>query len=218
MFLKRLALAGIVAGIGLATAGCTEGYGYTGLDVGYGAPGYGYYDSGYADPYYGGYGYGSSYFGWYGDFYYPGTGIYVYDRYRHPYRWNNNQQRYWQGRRSYRGDLHDNWGGFARNGSSYGQQGYRGYAYPNRGGDGRSFRGRGRNPGATTGTEGLESYRQRGYRNGYSAGEAVPNGARPWRGGEARSFGSRVAPSADSAPAGAAPQRGWRGGGRRGHR
>ena len=39
------------------------------------------------------YGY-PGYYGWYGGFYYPGNGIYVYDRYRRPYRWNGNQQRY----------------------------------------------------------------------------------------------------------------------------
>ena len=88
----------------------------------------GYYDDGYGygDGFYGaGYGYGSPYWGWYGDYYYPGTGIYVYDRYRRPYRWNGAQQRYWQGRyRNYlnncrgatcrqdRGQIRDNWRDF----------------------------------------------------------------------------------------------------------
>ena len=54
MFLKRLALAGLIFGVGIGTAACTDGYGYSGVSVGYG--GGGYYDDGYgyADPYYGG--------------------------------------------------------------------------------------------------------------------------------------------------------------------
>lgn len=74
MFLKRLALTGLLGGLAMATAACTDGYGYSGLGVGYGA---GYYD----DPYYagGGWGggYGAPYYGWYGDYYYPGTGAVV---------------------------------------------------------------------------------------------------------------------------------------------
>ena len=38
-------------------------------------------------------------FGWYGDYYYPGSGIYVYDRYRTRHEWNDTQRRYWQDRR-----------------------------------------------------------------------------------------------------------------------
>ena len=136
---KRIGLIAMIGGIGMATAACTDGYGYGGASLGYGS---GYY----ADPYYGGgydagYGYGGGYgggyagygggFGWYNDFYYPGTGIYVYDRNRRPFRWNDTQRRYWQGRpgwnqrgaranwngfrqdyrderRDYRGDLRDN--------------------------------------------------------------------------------------------------------------
>ena len=87
--LKTAALA-IVAGVGLS--GCAYGpYGGLGVGVGYGN-GYGY---DYGNRYYGGYplrlrrrlrygygyGYGSPY-GWNDDYYYPGTGYYVYDRYR----------------------------------------------------------------------------------------------------------------------------------------
>lgn len=121
MFLKRIALLGVILGAGLGTAACTDGYGYSGVAVGYGNGGY-YGDGyGYADPYYGGgygYGAGSSYFGWYGDYYYPGTGIYVYDQYRRPYRWNDGQRRYWEGRRNgWRGDrnFRNDWNGFDRN-------------------------------------------------------------------------------------------------------
>jgi hypothetical protein len=123
--LRNAALA-LVAGIGLA--GCAYGpYGGLGVGVGYG-------NNGYYDPYYGGYGYGSRYgygasygygspyFGWYDGFYYPGTGYYVYDRYRRPYRWSNTQRHYWTDRqrtfrRADRGDvreLRQNWTDFRR--------------------------------------------------------------------------------------------------------
>lgn len=105
----RLAALALVSGMGLS--GCASDmygspYGYGGVDYGYnyGYPGYGY---GYSPNYGSGYGYGYGYgygaydpFGWYGDFYYPGVGIYVYDRHRNRHVWNNDQQRYWADRRS----------------------------------------------------------------------------------------------------------------------
>ncbi|WP_241656390.1 hypothetical protein [Sphingomonas oligophenolica] len=120
MTLKRIGLIALVLGIGLGTAACTDGYGYSGLSVGYGSGSY-YgdgYDTGYG--YGSGYdsGYGSPYYGWYNDYYYPGTGIYVYDQYRRPYRWNDGQRRYWEGRRNnWRGDRNyrNDWNGFQRN-------------------------------------------------------------------------------------------------------
>jgi|KBSMisStaDraftv2_1062788.scaffolds.fasta_scaffold05646_7 hypothetical protein len=76
------------------------GIGYGG---GYGGYGYGGYPYG---GYYGGYGYGSPYggygydpFGWYGNYYYPGSGIYVYDVNRTRHVWSGDQQRYWTDRR-----------------------------------------------------------------------------------------------------------------------
>jgi hypothetical protein len=100
-----------------ALGGCAYGYGgygspYGGVSVavgygsgyggyGYDYGGYGYGSGGYCSPY----GYGSRYgcvdpyWGWQGGFYYPGTGYYVYDRYRRPYRWNDRQRRYWSERR-----------------------------------------------------------------------------------------------------------------------
>ena len=123
--LKTAALA-IVAGIGLS--GCAyDPYGGLGVGVGYGngyndpyygggyynggsgypySSGYGYgygsgygygypYGSGYSYPY----GYGSSYYGWNNGYYYPGTGYYVYDRYRNRTRWSDAQRRYWERRR-----------------------------------------------------------------------------------------------------------------------
>jgi hypothetical protein len=83
------------------------GYGGSGVSVsvGYGSPygGYGYgspygYGYGYGSPYYGGY-YGSPYFGWYDNFYYPGTGYYVYDVNRRRYPWTDAQRRYWSEQR-----------------------------------------------------------------------------------------------------------------------
>jgi hypothetical protein len=112
--LKTAALA-IAAGVGLG--GCAYGpYGGLGVGVGYG-DGYGYdpyYGNGYyGSSYYGGgypygyagygspygYGYGSPYYGWYDGYYYPGTGYYVYDRYRNRTRWTDAQRRYWERRR-----------------------------------------------------------------------------------------------------------------------
>ena len=108
MLIHRISAAGLAIALGLTAAACTEdGYGYSGVSVGYSSGGY--YDD--YDPYYS---YGPrSYFGWYGDYYYPGTGYYVYDRYRRPHRWNNGQQRYWYDRgREWRGDRRENWRGF----------------------------------------------------------------------------------------------------------
>jgi hypothetical protein len=90
---------------GLALSGCASdmygnGYGYGAYGYGYPYGGYGY-DYGY--PYGGyGYGYGGYYdpFGWYGDFYYPGVGIFVYDRDRHRHQWTDDQRRFWENRRT----------------------------------------------------------------------------------------------------------------------
>lgn len=72
-----------------------------------------------ADDYAGGYGRGyygavAPYYGWYGDYYYPGTGYYVYDRYRVARRWSDRDRDYWSARRNgWRGGpVRDNWRGF----------------------------------------------------------------------------------------------------------
>jgi hypothetical protein len=39
------------------------------------------------------------YCGWYDGFFYPGSGIYVYDRDHRPHIWSDGQQHYWSGRR-----------------------------------------------------------------------------------------------------------------------
>lgn len=120
----RIPYISLVAAGTLVLGGCAYdnygmGYGYGG---GYGYNGY-YGDSGYAGPYYGDYGsgYGAPYFGWYGDYYYPGTGIYVYDSYRRPRTWSDQERSYWTNRRpamsSSSGQtvtVRENWSGFNR--------------------------------------------------------------------------------------------------------
>ena len=125
----------LIAGSALALGGCA--YGDVGLGLGYGSP---YSSYGYGSPYYGGYGYGSPYyggyygssygygygspFGWYDNYYYPGTGIYVYDRYRSRHVWSDSQKRYWSDRRQHWQSTtkttaavtpRENWSGFTRN-------------------------------------------------------------------------------------------------------
>jgi hypothetical protein len=130
----RTAAIALIAGIGLG--GCAYGP-YGGLGVNYGSGYYDpYYSGGYGGGYYGagyspygyGYGYGAPYYGWYDGFYYPGTGYYVYDRYRKPYRWSDTQRRYWESRRERynRGDsstnrILQNWADF-QNGPQASQQ------------------------------------------------------------------------------------------------
>ncbi|HET7816760.1 MAG TPA: hypothetical protein VFK58_04215 [Sphingomicrobium sp.] len=123
----RTATVALVAGLGLG--GCAYGpYGGLGVGVGYGNAGYGTagYGGGYCDPYYDRYcssygysSYGSPYgyspYGWHDGYYYPGTGYYVYDSYRRPYRWSDAQRRYWQDRsRYYGGTPSAYWGDFER--------------------------------------------------------------------------------------------------------
>lgn len=97
----------LAASVGLAGCGTYFGNGI-GVSMGYGSP-YGY---GYDDPYYSGYGYGSqygygspygygyvpSYYGWYDNYYYPGTGRYVYDRNGTRQPWSEQQKRFWESR------------------------------------------------------------------------------------------------------------------------
>ncbi|HEY7959841.1 MAG TPA: hypothetical protein VID20_07270 [Sphingomicrobium sp.] len=108
MHIARLKLAALALVGGISLAGCAYGdygygdpygYGYApygGVSVGIGYGGYGGYYGGYGYPY----GYGYDPFGWYGDYYYPGVGIYVYDSHRNRHEWNGDQRRYWENRRS----------------------------------------------------------------------------------------------------------------------
>jgi len=127
MRVPRLAIAAVAAAGALALSGCADDmYGPYGYDAyGYSPYGYAYapYGYGYGYPY-GGYGYYGGYdpFGWYGDFYYPGVGIFVYDRDRHRREWNGGEQRFWMNRRttwqSHGGTMtsgtRENWSGFNR--------------------------------------------------------------------------------------------------------
>ncbi|HEU4705064.1 MAG TPA: hypothetical protein VFS45_05095 [Sphingomicrobium sp.] len=123
----------IAAGIGLG--GCAAPFGYgSGVSVGYG-------NQGYYDPYYDRYGYGSPYgygyspygyrpaygyapyWGWNDGYYYPGTGYYVYDRYRRPRVWTDAERQYWTERasssnRTTTGRLLDNWADFSSGGQA----------------------------------------------------------------------------------------------------
>jgi hypothetical protein len=106
-FNMRIPYISLIAAGAVALGGCAYGgLGYgngqsvgVGTSYGYGSPYYGGYYGGYGG--YGGY-YSpySSPFGWYGDYYYPGTGYYVYDSYRRPYVWSDAQRRYWSSRQS----------------------------------------------------------------------------------------------------------------------
>ena len=141
----RAAALALTAAVGLSA--CTTPYGYGGVSVGAGSgyydpyyDGYGYgYGAGYPGYDYGygygagypGYGYGypgyglgyAPYWGWYDNFYYPGTGYYVYDIYRKPHRWTDAQRHYWTQRRnkalssstkSNKVVIRDNWDDFKR--------------------------------------------------------------------------------------------------------
>jgi hypothetical protein len=107
MALGGCAYDGLGMGLGYGNAygpyGTYGGYGYGGpsVSVGYSSYSGGY---GYGSPY-GGYGYGSPYYGglgspygWYDNFYYPGTGYYVYDTYRQPHVMTTTQRQYWTSR------------------------------------------------------------------------------------------------------------------------
>src|SRR5215212_7110246 len=125
MRISQIRLAALALTSGILLSGCAYdmygndyGYGYGYSPYGYGYPrssvsigigyGSGYGGYGYGSPYggyYGGYGYpygsygGYDPFGWYGNYYYPGSGIYVYDRSRTRHVWSGDQQRYWSQRR-----------------------------------------------------------------------------------------------------------------------
>ena len=140
----RIPYISVLAAGALALSGCA--YGDLGMGLGYGSP---YYGSGYGgygyDSPYGGYGYGSPYggvsygigygnyyggyggygsyspFGWYDNYYYPGTGYYVYDVNRRPYRMSSSQRTYWSHRSPAlttssvtRTSARPNWSGFNR--------------------------------------------------------------------------------------------------------
>lgn len=117
----RIPYISILAAGALALGGCA--YGDMGLGLGFGS---GYSDFGYGYPYgpyggygtypgyYGGFGYGMPY-GWYDDYYYPGSGLYVYDSYRRPHLMTSTQRSYWASReRVTTSGTRENWSAFDR--------------------------------------------------------------------------------------------------------
>jgi hypothetical protein len=134
----RIPYISLVAAGALALGGCAYGDLGMGLGYGYGSPYYGspYYGYGYGSPYYGAGYYGSPYyggsyygglgyggfgspFGWYDNYYYPGTGYYVYDSYRRPHVMTTTQRAYWTRRSpalrtSSTSRVRPNWSGFNR--------------------------------------------------------------------------------------------------------
>lgn len=142
----RIPYISLLAAGALALGGCAYGdlgygmglgYGGPYSSYGYGSPYYGSYYGGYGSPYYGsglsvgvgygsyyggygGYGgYSSPYYGWYNDYYYPGTGYYVYDSYRRPHVMTTTQRTYWSSRSpalttstTTRARVRPNWSGF----------------------------------------------------------------------------------------------------------
>ncbi|WP_439532599.1 hypothetical protein [Polymorphobacter sp.] len=99
MFNKKILAVGalVIASMGLGA--CADQYAY-GRAPGYDR-GYAGYDQYWGDPY--GWrnvpvGYSGSGFGWYDNYYYPGSGAYVYDRRGNRSAWNQRQRGYWQPR------------------------------------------------------------------------------------------------------------------------
>nr|WP_315458586.1 hypothetical protein [uncultured Sphingorhabdus sp.] len=178
--LKMKAIARIVAlaSVGVALSGCV-------YDVGLGYASDGYYDDAYGCDPYGGYDayyncdYGQGFSdigfggGWFGNYYYPGHGIFLFDTFGRRYPMRKQYRRYWGERRHdwYRERR-------ARNGDGRRFEG-RGRSYKH---DARSERspspdrqgGRMRNP---------DNNKRDGWRNG------MRNGDDQWRGGNGRGTG-----------------------------
>jgi hypothetical protein len=120
--MRIFAIPALILASGASLSGCASYYGGYGGYGGYSGVSVGISSGGYYDPYYGGSGYygGSPYWGWNDGYYYPGTGYYVYDSYRRPYRWSDAQRRYWSQRRAAVGTtttstkVRPNWSGFSR--------------------------------------------------------------------------------------------------------
>jgi hypothetical protein len=92
---SRIALLLAVAGLSLGADAAANAQPLP-LGLGYDAP---YYDPAACWDYGWAGAYELPYCGWYDGFFYPGSGIYVYDRNRRPHIWSDGQQHYWSGRR-----------------------------------------------------------------------------------------------------------------------
>jgi hypothetical protein len=124
----RLRAAAVLLASGFVLSACAygDGYGYGngGVSVGYGSRG--------CDPYWDDCYYGQGYdpwYGWYGDYYYPGIGFYVFDRFGRRYTWSDDHRRYWEGRRNRWGERNWNdrrwerWEGYRGDGRDYRRDG-----------------------------------------------------------------------------------------------
>ena len=125
MSASRLRLFVLLAASAAGLAACADDYGYGyGMSAGYGPRG-GYCDPNYYDcGAYGydayDYGYGDPWYGWYGDYFYPGVGFFVFDRFGHRFRMDRDQHRFWQGRRgnrSWTDQRFQHWNGFHSQGT-----------------------------------------------------------------------------------------------------
>ena len=168
----RLSASALLLASGLALSGCVSyddgyGYGYGSVSVGYGSRG--------CDPYWDDCYYGQAYdpwYGWYGDYYYPGIGFYVYDRFGRRYTWSDDYRRYWEGRRHRWGDRNWNdrrwerWDGYRRDGRDYRRDHWR---------DGRDHRRDWRRDGRRY--QGDRSYPQQWNENPRSFGRQATPGA-----------------------------------------
>ena len=115
----------------------------------------GFYEDGYYDDAYSG-----SYYGWYDDYYYPGTGYFIYDRGGNRHRWNDHHRRHWEGRREGR-DGHEHWAGYDRRDGGRDGRGEGGEWRGRRDGDGQGWR------------DGRRDGDQQGWRGGGRGGEAA---------------------------------------------
>jgi hypothetical protein len=116
----RSALILLAATVGLGACGYGQGYGHSRVSLGY--------SSGYCDPFYDdchrGFGRRAfdPWYGWYDDHFYPGVGIFVFDRWGRRHHWRDHHRRFWFDRRRHWGnrDWNDrrweNWRGFRRDG------------------------------------------------------------------------------------------------------
>ncbi len=102
MSIAKLLRVAFIGGAVATLGACADGYyggGYGGgvaYAGGYSGP------LGYGGDYYGGVGYPG--YGYYNDYYYPGTGIYVFDRGGRRRSWNDDERNHWQHRGEYRGN------------------------------------------------------------------------------------------------------------------
>jgi len=159
----------LAASAAFALSACSTDYGYGGSSVSLGYNSGGYYGA-------------SPYYGWYDDFYYPGTGYYIYDRGGTRHRWNDGQRRYWEGRRGNRPGR-DNWSGY-RSGRNAGDAGWRQH------GEGRRGRQSGQQMAQPQGTgeaatpsraERQQAWRAQRQQQGEAAGQSRGQRSEAWR-------------------------------------